>query len=259
MTIEIINTLQLPEKCLLNKKLTKAFFKRNFDLSSSEKNLLDDPSAFISMEWIAAVSPGHANVPAWSSPEVTFEEIQVITVKTTPEALDKVVNKIIDFVQKYIPYHCLLVVHDDVRFVWNVTYKRINQNDPTKRTMDKKFITPPFAPNSTQSLYYDFLQALRFSQLVTTSLKDLYDSYVNCFVSLQTAQLNGTFVPRSLERTNEDILRLEQIAQLEKDINRLIGTLKSETQLNKRVELNMTIQKKRTQIENLKTNLTTDH
>lgn len=249
----MMHILELPEKCYLQKKLTKTFFKRNFDLTSTEKNLLDDPSDFVAMLWLAAINPLQANVPTWISEEATFEEIQVIVVKTSPEGLDETCSKIIDLVQKYIPYHCILVLHDDERFVWNVAYKKINQNLPTKRITHKKFTTPPFLMNSTASPYFEFLQMLRFSQVTTTHLKDLYDSYVNCFVSLQIALLvGGIFKLKSLENLNENILCLEQITQLEKDINRLIEALKKETQLNIRIEVNLQIQTKKTRIQDLK-------
>lgn len=256
MLNQIINILQLPERCLVNKKITKAFFKRNFDITSAEKNLLDDYTTMASIDWIAAISQANANVPAYRDYESTFEEIQVIAVATSPESLIKNASKIIDLVQKYIPYHLLLIVHDGENSIWNVAYKRINQNDNNKRTVDKKFITDCITVNTTNKVHEAFLGALGFSKIPSANLKVLYDGYVQCFVGLNTAPIIGSFETRPTERTKEDVERLARITTLEKEIITLTNAAQKETQLNKRIELNTQVQQKRKQIELLKNSIT---
>jgi Domain of unknown function (DUF4391) len=256
MNNQIVHILQLPERCLVNKKITKAFFKRNFDMTSAEKNLLDDYNAISSIDWIASISQANANVPAYQDYESTFEEIQVVAITTSPESLHKYASKIIDLVQKYIPYHILLIVHDGVNSIWNVTYKRINQNDNNKRTVDKKFTTDSITANTTNKVQEAFLEALSFNKVPSTNLKVLYDGYVQCFVGLTTAPIIGTFETRPTDRTKEDVERLERINTLEKEITTLTNTAQKETQLNKKIELNTQVQQKRKQIENLKNSIT---
>ena len=256
MLNHIIQILQLPERCLVNKKITKAFFKRNFDMTSAERNLLDDANAVMSIDWIASISQANANVPVWQDAESTFEEIQVIAITTSPDQLSKQAGRIIDLIQKYIPYHILLVVHDGVNTIWNVAYKRINQNDNNKRTLDKKFITDSIGTKNSNEIHDAFLKALDFSELASTDLKILYDAYVQCFVGLTTAPIIGTFETRPTERTKEDVARLEQITLLEKEIITLNNTAQKETQMNIRIELNTQMQQKRKQIELLKNSIT---
>lgn len=252
MNSEIIHILQLPEKCLVNKKITKEFFKRNFDMTSTERNLLDDANAVISIDWIASISQANANVPAWQDAESTFEEIEVIAVTTNTENLNKQATRIIDLIQKYIPYHLLLVVTDGAKTVWNLTYKRINQNDNNKRTVDKKFTTEHIDLIGDNAIHKAFIESLNFSKLASTNLKVFYDSYIQCFVGLNTAPIIGTFETRPTERTKEDLELLERISQLEKEITALSHTAQKETQLNKRVELNTKLQDKRIKIEQFK-------
>jgi hypothetical protein len=256
MNNQITDILQLPEKCLVNKKITKAFFKRNFDMTSAERNLLDDANAVISIDWIASISQANANVPAWQDAESTFEEIEVIAVTTNTENLNKQTTRIIDLIQKYIPYHILIVVTDGAKTVWNVTYKRINQNDTNKRTVDKKFTTELIDLGGDNTIEKAFLESLNFIKLASTDLKVLYDSYVQSLVGLNTAPIIGTFETRPTERTKEDVELLERISQLEKEITTLSNTAQKETQLNKRIELNTHLQYKRKQIEQIKNILT---
>ena len=256
MSCEIIHILQLPEKCLVNKKITKAFFKRNFDMTRTERNLLDDANSVISIDWIASISQSNANVSAWQDAESTFEEIEVIAVTTNTDNLNKQATPIIDLIQKYIPYHLLLVVTDGAKTVWNVTYKRINQNDNNKRTVDKKFTSELIDLNGDNAIHKAFIESLNFSKLVSTDLKVLYDSYIQCFVGLNTAPIIGAFETRPTERTKEDVELLVRINQLEKEITTLSNSAQKETQLNKRIELNTKLQHRRKQIEQLKNTIT---
>ena len=256
MLNQIIHILQLPERCLVNKKITKAFFKRNFDMTSAEKSLLDDYNAISAIDWIASISQANANVPAYQDYESTFEEIQVIAVTTSTESLTKNAAKIIDLIQKYIPYHILLIVNDGVNSIWNVTYKRINQNYNNKRTVDKKFTTDNITTNTTNKVHEAFIEALSFCRVPSNNLKVLYDGYVQCFVGLTTAPIIGTFETRPTHRTKEDVERLERITTLEKEITTLTNAAQKETQLNIKIELNTQVQQKRKQIEILKNSIT---
>lgn len=252
MNNKIIQILQLPERCILNKKITKAFFKRNFDLTSSEKNLLDDYNAITAIDWIASISQMNANVPAFNEAEASYEEIQVILVTTSPEGLLKLSNRIIDLVQKYIPYHILLVISDDIKTIWNACYKKINLIDNNKRTLVKKFTSNDFALDSTNKIHNDFLSALNFTKLVSNNLKLLYEGYIQCIVGLSASKIIGEFGTRTQEQTREDVERMEQITFLEKEIVTLSNIAQKESQLNVRIELNTKIQHNRKQIELLK-------
>jgi hypothetical protein len=215
MLNQIFNILQLPESCLVNKRITKAFFKRNFDMTSAEKNLLDDFSIITAIDWVASISQANANVPAYQDYESTFEEIQVIAVTTSTESLTKNAAKFIDLIHKYISYLMLLFLHDGVNSIWNVAYKHINLNDNNKRTLDKKFTTDCISANTSNKVHEAFLEALSFSRVPSTNLKVLYDGYVQCFVGLTTAPIIGTFETRPTKRTKEDVERLECITTLE--------------------------------------------
>ena len=41
MEMNYNNIFQFPDRCILNKRLTKVFFTKNFDLTSSEKKSIE--------------------------------------------------------------------------------------------------------------------------------------------------------------------------------------------------------------------------
>lgn len=252
MLNQIANILQLPESCLVNKKITKAFFKRNFELTLSERILLDDFSMVVSIDWLASISPLNANVPSIFEQDATYEELQIIVLQTNSEHLEKQSKKLIEFVQKYIPYHIILIVHDGSNFIWNACTKRINSTDNNKRIIDKSFTSELINHKQPNQKHIAFLENLNFTVLDKTSLKTVYGSSIQQIVALQTADIKGGYMPRTAKRTQQDVAYLEQITQIEKEIVTLNNLAKKESQMNKRVELNTQLQHKRKQIENIK-------
>lgn len=255
MLNQIIKTLQLPESCLVNKKITKAFFKRNFELNSIERALLDDFSVVVAMEWIASISPLNANISPYLDQETTFEEIQVIAVQTTDDNFDKNKAKIADLINKYIPYHILLVVFDNTKSYWTCCLKRINVIDNNKRISDKRFIADNIDVINPSDKHTEFINNIAFGGLDKTNLKTLYESYIQQIVALQTADIIGEYKPRTNERTKQDVANLEKLDALNKEIVVLQNQAKKEVQLNIRVEINTQIQQKRKQVEQIKLQL----
>jgi hypothetical protein len=252
MILRIQNILDLPESCLVNMKITKAFFKRNFELTKAERTLLDDFSVVVNIDWIATVNPDNSNVPAFNSNTSTFEEIQIISIKTNQEGLELNNTRIIDLIQKYIPYHVFLITYSDTLTVWNTCLKRINENDNTKRVIEKCLTTEIIDINNLTENQKAFFNGVSFSQIDKTNLNTLYQSYIQQVVALNASILRGEFITRPVERTKQDVIYIEQIANLEKDIVTLTNLAKRETQLSKQVVFNTQIQHKRKKIENLK-------
>jgi hypothetical protein len=244
--------LQLPQRCLLNKKITKAFFKRNFELTSKEKTLLDDASVITSMDWLASISPASANINLYSDEDFLYEEVQVIIVNSEATNFEKSYFNITDLIQKYIPYPILLIVQTENHFIINTCDKKINRNDNSLRTIDKRYTTELMNEAALTEQQQSFLNSLSFAALDKTNLKTFYDSYTQRIVGLQTAMIKGSFIPRTQSRTANDMENLERIETLEKEIATLQNQAKKETQLSQRIALNTELQQKRKQIEQLK-------
>jgi hypothetical protein len=247
--------LQLPERCLLNRKLTKAFFLKNFDLSTAEKKLLN--STIQGMEWLANIKPSNANILAIKNEDYVYDEIQVMVCTITNNQLDNSSKKCIELFQKYIPYQMLVVVEDEVEFIINACDKRINQNDKSLRAIEGYFTTSTISKLYKNELATSFYNALEFQKLDKTNLETTYKGFIQAVVQYQAASLTGTFQKRTQTRTEEDMANLLAIEAVEKEIVSLIGQLKKESQLNSKVTLNVLIQKKREDIKNIKNKLST--
>lgn len=248
--------LQIPDRCLARKKISKAFFKRNFDLTNAEKSLLEDASAIVSIDWVASISLSTANIPPYKDEKQLFEEVQIILVETAGDPLDKKQHRIADLIQKYIPYPVLMGIRQDGWVVWNACDKSINQNDSSRRVIDKKYDSPLMQYTLANDLQRQFYKGMAFASLDKTNLKSYYESYIQAIVSLQVAGVSGVYVARTREQTQQDQEVLEKIEILQKEILILQNQAKSESQLNQQVALNTQIHEKKSQMEQLKALIT---
>ena len=248
------NIFKIPERSILDKKLTKAFFLKNFELSVVEKKLLNN--SIQSMEWLASIKPSIANIPALVNSNYSYEEIQIFVCTVNDNQLNELADKCIALLQKYIPYQMLVIVEDESDFVINATDKRINLNDASKRTIERYCTTSSLSKLYNSELSKAFYSSLDFAALDKTNLETTYKSYLQAIVQFQAATITGTFNKRSHSRSEEDMLQLAQIETIEKEVLRLSGQLKKETQLNNKVSLNIEIQNQLKEIEKIKHKLT---
>ena len=258
MLEQLIEILQLPEKCIVNSKLTKAFFKRNFELTGTERKQLDEPSVVIQMDLLASIKTSNSNIQNYSDEQMQFVEIVVIAAQTSETGFEKNKQKIADFIQKYIPYPILLCMYCDISFVFNTCDKRINRNEANKRTVEKSYFTETISRTNTGEKQNAFLNSLAFTEMDKQNLKTLFDSYTSRIIALQAAQLIDNFTIRKNERSKEEVQHLENISRLELEIGSLVVKGKKETQLNVQVDLNTLVQKKKAEIKHLKKLLQTD-
>ena len=235
---QLNNILQLPPKSLLNKKLTKAFFKRNFPLTLTERKLLDDAGIIQQMELVASIKPNNSNIAAYADETYIFEEIEIITIKLECGTAAKNGHKVIDLIQKYIPYPILLILYDTTGFLYNTASKRVNLKENGKRTIETCLTTPWMQLDHLTSYQQLFLQQCAFEWLDKQNLQTCYQSYETNIASLQVAAITGIFTTRPIERAKADVLKMEALKRLEMEVAIIKKKAATETQLNTQVTLN---------------------
>ncbi len=251
MTDQLLTYLQLPPQCLVNEKLTKAFFKRNFELTRAERQLLDDADTITSMDWLATLAPGTINIPACQQDKQIVEEIQIIALHTRHAKWVSLAPRLFELLQKHIPYHVLaFVLHAD-GWQMNCTEKWVNQNDQQLRVLGKAITTPciPWLP--TDASMQAFVQSLTLKTKDTTHLLSVYQSYSQSIIGLYAAGYTGQFASRPAFRTATDMALLHEMDAISRNIALWEKEARQESQLNRRVHLNTQIQEARQQLKNL--------
>jgi hypothetical protein len=250
MSYRYNDIFQIPERSLVQQRLTKAFFLRLVGLTSAEKKLLN--TDIEQMEIIAQLIPEKSNIPAVVNDTDSFEQVLLIVCTVANNQLDTLAEKCIHFIQKYISHQVVLIVEDSSHFKLNASEKRINQVDKSKLTIARYFTTGKLSKLYKNEHGESFFEALNFSNLDKKNLELLYKSYIQAIVQFNAASITGAYQKRSIARTTKDMEHLEQIEQLERDIISFTSQIKSASQLNEKVHLNIKIQHKRKEISTLK-------
>jgi hypothetical protein len=247
MSFRYNNIFNIPERNLVQQRLTKAFFLRIPGITAAEKKVLN--TVIVRMKIIAQLIPEKSNIPAVVNENISFEQILLIVCTLSDNQLKNVGDKCIQFIQKYISHQIVLVLEDSSEF------KRINQNDKSKLTIEKYFTTNTLSKLYKNELNDALYKALDFTQLDKTNLELVYKSYTQVVIQFIAASITGTYQKRSNTRTAKDMEHLAQIEQLERDIISFVSQIKKESQLNEKVQLNIKIQGKRKEISKLKNTL----
>lgn len=255
MSSSFNNIFKIPERSFIIQRLTKTFFLRNFSLTSTEKKLLNN--TIIAMEIIAQINFEKSNIPSVLTETDSYENILIISCTLHNNQLEKYADSCTQFIQKYIAHQVVLVVEDGNDFIINVAEKRINQVDNNKLVVEQYFNTSTLSKLYKNEQTLAFFNALDFNNLDKTNLETTYKSYIQAVVQYQVAHSTGTFTKRNQKRTEEDMANLLAIENIETEITSLKSQLSKEKQLNNKVALNVAIQKKRQEIEDIKKQLTT--
>lgn len=250
--MDIFKHLGLPDSCIDSFTLTKVFFKRNFMLTSADKNLLEDASLFQEMKIYARLRPDNSNIPAYNSDVETYEEILYITVVTAAESLDKSHQRVAHFIQKYIPYHLMICVlaDDDSKYSLHLARKDISKINKTERV-----ITESISTSVLQATDIDFLQYFALAKLTKANIRTVYNNYIALIYSKQIAELTNQYQPLPYDVAMEYIIVLRNIVEKEQNLAILRTKIKKEMQLNEQVELNTQIHQLREEIKELTNSL----
>lgn len=245
--------LNLPQRCIVDKKLTKAFFLKNYVLNASEKKFLSEKIE--SMQWLAMISPNNANITAYKDDLHDFSLINVFVLNLNAQELNSDAPKAIQLLQKHLPDQALIIVENEFEWLLSACEKRINQADKNKRTVDNYFHSHPLSKLYKKPDEQSFFEALHYGALDKINLQTTYKSYNNAIVQLKAASMTGVYKQRSKVNSEKDMELIQLIEAEESEIAALKSQLKKENQLNNQVKINVAIQELKMKIEDYKKQL----
>jgi hypothetical protein len=136
-----------------------------------------------------------------------------------------------------------------------VAHKRWSQGETGQIVIDELRATAPFQPENATSETAQFLARLAVGGLPQGNLFALYQSWLDSVLALEAAQITGAFRPPA--SGNSAVLRdnLNTRAEALRELTLLHTQAEKETQLNRRVEINLAIKKLDARIAELDANL----
>jgi hypothetical protein len=248
----IIAALALPTETLVGQRVPKKLLVENGAPTAGDKRQIND--GIEEILWHAALKPANLGVPAYRDAVREYLEIAVISVTFRPDAKTA---RLIELVHRAIPYPVLLISNNGpTGTVVSVAHKRWSQGETGQIVIEELRATAPFQPESATAETAQFLARLAVGSLPQGNLFALYQSWLDSVLALEAAQITGAFVPPpSVERSAALRESLDARVATLRELALLRAQAENETQLNRRVELNLAIKKLDARIAELDANL----
>lgn len=213
---------QLPSSTLVNRKIPKNKFYEKLQANHHLKELFIEQVE--SIIWKHKLSKDTIRL----EPKEDIEEIQIFEVHLKEQSYSLELLRSID---KAIPYPILHVLMHDGQAKFAIAYKERNQTDDN-RSVVRSYHETDWQP--MESIELNILQGL--------DLKAVYENIIR------------QLVPIKMKPEMELSAILERQAQIDKltqECQRLESKIRAEKQFNKKVELNMELQRKRKELKQL--------
>lgn len=226
-TDNLIKELGIPKAAIINRNFPKKMLYQNVALSSYDKDLIQN--GISRLRWLGSIKETNTNIPKYEDDTVLYEEIQYFLLEVKNQ---KVAEKIGEILFKCIPYPQVLIVSFEEKYQYQMALTRKNTADTNLVVVEKIYISPW---KSIEVLSIEENGWYHYLNHKKTNLKEYYES-------LLTKLLINTFdiSPRESETATKEVIQIfDEVQTLNEKIKKLMRLVKSEKQLNKRIELQL--------------------
>lgn len=221
--------LNIPDSCFIGNTIYKKLFYENADLSGSDKALFTEGISKIT--WLYCLKPETINIQPYKDDTRDYPEVEVIEVEVTK---DYKLKRIAEIIMRTIPYPMLLIFKLQDKIQLYVAHQRVNQSDSSKNTIEEFISTDWLCSDCALFARLDIKQ-MRFTNFFT-----LYSDIIDA-ISIYNV---STIMPDNTPITGSEARLLSaEIQNIEQQITALRAKIKSETQFNRKMELNIEIKR----------------
>lgn len=246
----VITALALPPETLVGQRVPKKLLVENGAPTAGDKRQIND--GIEEILWQAALKPANLGVPAYRDAVREYLEIAILTVAFRPAAKPA---RLVELIHRAIPYPVLLVATMGDTASVSVAHKRWSQGETGQIVIEELRATAPFRPENATAEEMQFLARLAVGSLPQQDLFAFYQCWLDSVLALEAAQITGAFRPVPSENSAALRDQLDARAQALRDLAALRAQAEKETQLNRRVEINLAIKKLEARIADIAQNL----
>jgi hypothetical protein len=246
----VIDSLGIPPSALVEQRVPKKLLLEHGAPTAADKRQIQN--GIEEIVWVAALKPTNIGVPAFQDAVREYLEIAVLTVELRPAAKPA---RLIELIHRAIPYPLILATGQDGTVSLSLAHKRWSQGEAGKVvTEDVRLVT--LSQNTSSNQEDGFLASLAVSRLPAGDLFVLYDGILARLAALEASRITGAFaLPESGGDASALQEGLDRHAKLQRDLEQLRAKAGKERQMNRRVELNVEIQRLQSEISAIQTEL----
>jgi len=237
MTIsDLYNHFQFPHNVSVNQRVPKKLLVENGAPTAADKRRIYE--GIEELRWLAVLKPTNIGVPEYRDDVREYLEIAVLSLTLRPDAKT---GRLVELIHRAIPYPLLLVTEQSDQLTLSLAHKRLSQGEAGKVVLDDAVTLCDLVEHAAVSV---FLDSLSLAVQPRSHLLELYQGWINCLQAFQAAQITGRFIPST--GSESAVARREALVDYDR-LTRQIAVLRAqaerESQINRRVDLNLGIKR----------------
>ncbi len=239
----IIAALALPPEARVDERVPKKMLVEQSDPSAADRRQIME--GIDELLWLAALKPSNIGVAEYRDQAREYLEIAVLAVALRPTAK---APRLTELIHRAIPYPVVLVTSQGGEVSLSLVHKRFSQSEAGATVLDGAVIASP--PISTQPTIISdhpdrsFLESLPLAAQPRVHLCAVYQGWLERVEALQASRLTGRFVlPHTPEVAADRRNALVEYDRIQREITSLRARAEKETQINRRVDLNLAIRR----------------
>ena len=232
----IIAALALPPESRVDQRVPKKLLVENGAPTAADKRQINE--GIEELLWLAALKPTTIGVPEYRDDVREYLEIALLSLTLRPDAK---AGRLVELIHRAIPYPLLLVAAQSNHLTLSLAHKRWSQGEAGKMVLDDAVTLCDFVEHAATAA---FLDSLSLTVQPRSHLLMLYQGWINCLQAFQAARITGRFELST--RSETAAARREALAEydrLVRQIAALRAQAERESQISRRVDLNMEIKR----------------
>lgn len=252
----VVDALGLPTGARVDARVPKKLLVEQNAPTSADKRAIQD--GIDELQWFAACKPATIGVPAFADDTREYLEIAIVGCAFRPDVNGKPAKaaRLIELIHRAIPYPVVLITTDESGLAVSAAHKRQAHNEAGRTVIERVVAATGLHLETGDAAEAAFLKSLPLAKQPRADLHALYGGWLARIEALNAARLTGAFAATD---DGDDIGRrrdaLDAHARLAKEIDTLRARAQREKQLNRRVNLNMEIQRREAELTAYKKNL----
>lgn len=245
----VIAALNLPADARVDQRVPKKLLVENGAPTAAGKRQIND--GIEELRWIAALKPATIGVPIFRDDIREYLEVAVLSVTLRAGAK---APRLTELIHRSIPYPVLLILSEPLGISLSVCHLRWSQGHAGQMVLDGSPSRVLMEAGHRSSV--PFFAAINVASQPRADLHSFYDGWLRCFDAYAAAQVTSTFT--LCETSIADDARRDALADYDR-LNREIAGLRAkagkESQMNRRVELNLILLRLECQLQSASNSL----
>ena len=231
---DLIAALDLPPDSLVDQRIAKNLLIEHGAPTAADKRRIVD--GIDACRWVATLKPSTIAVPDYRDALREYGEINVLAVTLRPDVGS---DRLLELLHRAVPYP-LVLVHEGNSVGLSLAHVRQSQGETGKTVLDGNLVAAATDMPRDDARWVAFRDAMALRKQPRSNLYALYQGWIDTLLALHVSGVTGTFtIAEGTARLAARRDGLRAHSTLSHEIARLRAAADKETQLARRVDLNL--------------------